>query len=203
MIMIMRRTGAVFAPRPGPTETGWPRPGAAIIAGGTRCSCSGGGPGEGSPPPLFLAATIEGPGPLPAQTTSNPPRRHLHEISSAFGRTTPVCAAGPSHPPSFAGDRVMPGQFYVSPWGVHPARPPAGMDGQSVMERWWARIGRILPRRGALAGGRERAAGGGAADPPAGRGEGSRHWRRGLGPDAAPGRRHAGKEGFDAWERDR
>jgi hypothetical protein len=69
---------------------------------------------------------------------------------------------------------AMPDRFHVSPWGVHPDPPRAGGSGRSMMERWWARVGRIFPQGHALGG---PVAGGGvatAADPHA-RGEAPRH----------------------------
>lgn len=57
----------------------------------------------------------------------------------------------------------MPDRFYISPWGVHPDRARAGTDAQTLMERWWTQVGRILQHRGAFAGDSNPAAGGGAA----------------------------------------
>jgi hypothetical protein len=69
----------------------------------------------------------------------------------------------------------MPDHFYLSPWGVHPGRPRAGTDAQTLMEQWWTRVARIFPRRGAPGRAPRTAAGGGAGDSRAGGAEGPWH----------------------------
>jgi hypothetical protein len=38
----------------------------------------------------------------------------------------------------------MRARIHVSPWGVHPGRFHPGTDAQTVLERWWAEVARII-----------------------------------------------------------
>jgi hypothetical protein len=58
----------------------------------------------------------------------------------------------------------MRARIHVSPWGVHPVRPHAGADAQTVLERWWAEVGRILLHHDAPPRGGEARVSGGVAD---------------------------------------
>lgn len=58
----------------------------------------------------------------------------------------------------------MRARIHVSPWGVHAGRAHAGADAQTVLERWWAEVARIISHHDPSPGGGEARVGGGVAD---------------------------------------